>query len=200
MKTLALTGGIATGKSTLVGLMKDFDPELTIYDCDQAVGKFLKLPEVLALIEKEFGPTVITESGELNRAELRDIVFNNPLERKNLERILHPRVRKECLEQREIWSKKNSSSPFVADVPLLFENDFDIGQEEILVVATSVNTQRARLKLRNGFDDTLITSILSSQLPIMEKVAKAEVVFWNEGPVSQLKKQLCRYQQQFFNQ
>jgi dephospho-CoA kinase len=87
----------------------------------------------------------------------------------SLETILHPKVRKECLEKLDFYSKTMSTTLFVADVPLLFESGFDFGQELNLVVATSQATQRTRLKARNHFEDRMISSILKAQLPIREK-------------------------------
>jgi dephospho-CoA kinase len=82
---------------------------------------------------------------------------------------------------------------FVADVPLLFESGFDFGQELNLVVAISQATQRTRLKARNHFEDRMISSMLKAQLTIMEKVARADVVFWNEGGFAILERQLVRF-------
>ena len=82
---------------------------------------------------------------------------------------------------------------FVADVPLLFEGAFSFSQDLNLVVATSTGTQRSRLRDRNHFDDALISSILAAQLPIMEKVAQANLVFWNEGPLEVLQDQIDHF-------
>jgi dephospho-CoA kinase len=135
----------------------------------------------------------MTADGSLDRAGLRDLVFENEAMRKKLEGVLHPKVRKECLEKREICSKIPSTTLFVADVPLLFESGFDFDQELNLVVATSEATQRNRLKARSHFEDRMISSILKAQLPIMEKVARGDVVFWNEGCPAILERQLTRF-------
>ena len=82
---------------------------------------------------------------------------------------------------------------FVADVPLLFEGRFSFFQDLNLVVATSMETQRSRLKKRDHFDDALISSILAAQLPVMEKVARADLVFWNEGPQQVLERQIDHF-------
>ena len=82
------------------------------------------------------------------------------------------------------------SSLFVADVPLLFESGFDFGYERSLLVATTRETQLARLKSRNGFDNTLAEAILATQIPILEKLRRADVVFWNEGSEEVLRHQI----------
>jgi dephospho-CoA kinase len=102
-------------------------------------------------------------------------------------------VRNDCLEKCREASRNPLTTLFVADVPLLFESEFDFGQELNLVVATSEATQRRRLKARSHFDDRMISSILAAQLPIMEKVARGDVVFWNEGRPSILEQQLARF-------
>ncbi len=193
MNILALTGGIATGKSTILKLLQHLDSDLVSFDCDQSVQGLLERGEVIDSIAHTFGEEMKEREGKLNRKALRERVFRAPEERKKLESILHPLVREECLEKLELSRKTTPSSLFIADVPLLFESGFDFGQESCLVVATSEKTQRMRLKERNGFDDNLITSIIAAQLPILEKVALADVVFWNEGPPHQLKCQLSRF-------
>jgi transcription termination factor Rho len=86
---------------------------------------------------------------------------------------------------------------FVADVPLFFEKGFDYGQSQVLVVASSRSTQIQRLKARGGFEDSLIEAILAAQLPVQEKISRADVVFWNEGPPSVIRSQIRRFAQAF---
>ncbi len=193
MNILALTGGIATGKSTAGKIMRRLVPTMKFFDSDESVQNLLSLRPVLEEISVELGESVIRDDGSLNRAQLRELVFGNPVQREKLEGVLHPKVRKECLELREKCSKNPSTTLFVADVPLLFESGFDFDQELNLVVATSEATQRTRLKARSHFEDRMITSILRAQLPIMEKVARGDVVFWNEGCLAQLERQLSRF-------
>ncbi len=193
MRTFALTGGIATGKSTAGKLMQRLLPTMAYFDCDESVQGLLKKGRVLEEISEALGQSVILPDRSLDRAGLRALVFENEEQRSRLEAVLHPKVRKECLEKREISSTNPSTTLFVADVPLLFESGFDFDQELNLVVATSEATQRTRLKARSHFEDRMISSILKAQLPIMEKVARGDVVFWNEGCPAILEKQLTRF-------
>jgi dephospho-CoA kinase len=193
MRTFGLTGGIATGKSTAGKVMRRLMPGMGFFDCDKAVQGLLRDRVVLEEVSGALGQSVMTADGSLDRAGLRDLVFENEAMRKKLEGVLHPKVRKECLEKREICSKIPSTTLFVADVPLLFESGFDFDQELNLVVATSEATQRNRLKARSHFEDRMISSILKAQLPIMEKVARGDVVFWNEGCPAILERQLTRF-------
>ncbi len=193
MRLYALTGGIATGKSTAVEIMRCLDPRIVFFDCDKSVRDLLKRPEVLAEITDVLGEGVVNSAGELERARLRELVFGDHRKREELEALLHPKVRKECLEKREKCFKNSSTTTFIADVPLLFESGFDFDQDLNLVVATSEATQRDRLLARSHFEEKIISSILNAQLPIMEKVHRGDIVFWNEGSKVGLKKQLSRF-------
>ncbi|MFT6179688.1 MAG: dephospho-CoA kinase [Paracoccaceae bacterium] len=195
MKVYGLTGGIATGKSTVGKMIHRLVPSMTLFDSDESVQALLKSPEVLAEISEALGAVMVDGKGDLDRGKLRGLVFENEGKRKALEGVLHPKVRKECLEKREKSSRIPSTTLFVADVPLLFESGFDFGQELNLVVATSEATQRIRLKARSHFEDRMISSILKAQLPIMEKIARGDVVFWNEGSPAVLEQQLSRFLQ-----
>lgn len=190
MKVLALTGGIATGKSTAGKVMQRLVPSMGFFDCDESVQRLLQHRETLEEISAALGESVILDDGSLDRPKLRGLFFEDSAPRKLLEGLLHPKVREECLELREKCSKNPLTTLFVADVPLLFESGFDFDQELNLVVATSEATQRTRLKARSHFEDRMISSILNAQLPIMEKVARGDVVFWNEGCLAQLERQL----------
>ena len=193
MKVMALSGGIATGKSTLLAMMAGEFPDLGIYDCDEGVQRYLSDRGNLDEIEQVLEVSILSKGGSLDRVKLRTLVFENPDLRQKLEGVIHPKLRKECLEKVAECRRNRRTTLFVADVPLLFESGFDFGQEFNLVVATSVVTQRARLKARSHFDDRMISSIFSAQLPIMEKVARADVVFWNEGRRVALQRQVCRF-------
>ena len=195
MKVCGLTGGIATGKSTAGRILRQHDPALVLFDSDESVQGLLKQETVLAEISGALHETILLPDGSLDRSRLRDLVFADEEKRKTLEKVLHPKVRKECLEKRDKCAKNPSTTLFVADVPLLFESGFDFDQELNLVVATSEATQRTRLKARNHFEDSMIASILEAQLPIMEKVARGDVVFWNEGSPAILERQLTRFLQ-----
>ena len=197
MRIMALTGGIASGKSTVCRILRDCLPGIVIFDCDAAVHRMLESDmELAALIREAFGGQVLDAHGRIDRHFLRGRIFNDELARLRLESILHPRVRQECLDSIE-KAANNGAELFVADVPLFFERGFDCGQDQVLVIASSRSTQIQRLKARSGFDDLLIESILAAQLPVQEKMSRADVVFWNEGPPSVLRSQVRRFTQAF---
>jgi dephospho-CoA kinase len=193
MRIFALTGGIATGKSTVCGLIREIIPGVEIFDCDACVKSLLAEDEAVgAAIVEKFGPEARLADGTINRGFLREIIYADAAKREVLEGILHPRVREECLASRDAAAKQGRVV-FVADVPLLFEKGFDFGQERSLLIATTRTTQIQRLKARNGFDDALVEAMLASQLPLSEKLLRANTVFWNEGPLDILRAQVHRF-------
>ena len=197
MQTLVLTGGIACGKSSACELLRELLPGVVIFDCDQSVSRLLDTDErVAGEILGTFGADSVDAQGRVNRAFLRSQVFENGAKRGQLEGILHPRVMEECLDSRTLAAKEGADL-FVADIPLFFEKGLEIGQQQVLVVATSRATQIQRLKARDGFDDSLIDSMIAAQLPVSEKMTRADIVFWNEGEPETLRRQVRRFSQEF---
>ena len=197
MRVMALTGGIASGKSTVCRVLREFLPSLVIFDCDAAVHRLLEADEeVAAIISESFGAQALDAQGRIDRHFLRGRVFSDEAARLRLEAILHPRVRQECLDSLQRAATAGADL-FIADVPLFFEKGFDFGQSQVLVVASSRSTQIQRLKARGGIEDELIESILAAQLPVQEKMSRSDVVFWNEGPPSVIRSQIRRFAQSF---
>lgn len=199
MQTYALTGGIASGKSTVGALLREFLPGLVFFDCDAEVRLLLENdPRVAAEIARAFGDDFLDETDRPDRAKLRATVFLDPAARGRLEGILHPRLREECLARREKAAKQGADL-FVADVPLLFEKGFDFGQTKVLLAASSRPVQIQRLKARGGFEDSLIDDVLAVQLPVSEKILRSDVVFWNDGPFPLLRSQVQRFAREKFS-
>ncbi len=193
LNIVALTGGIATGKSTCGRLMKEMLPEVVFFDADASVARLYADVEVDAELKNHFGTKVISKDGGIDKKYLRDQAFSDLGVKVFLEQVFHPRVIQECLALLAETARNGSSRLFVADIPLLFEGGFDFGQSANLVVASSRETQISRLKNRNDWDDDIIEGVLRSQMPIESKLALADVVFWNEGPPKILESQIHRY-------
>lgn len=193
MKVFALTGGVASGKSTAMDLIAARAPGAVLFDCDHVVGQLLDGDgELRDELVAHFGDGILGDGGGLDRAALRGRVFGDDAERRWLEGRVHPRVREECLESLA-RARQSRASLFVADVPLLFESAFDFGQDLNLLVAVEFPTQLRRLRARNGFDEELARSILAAQMPGFEKIRRADVVFWNEGSREVLRDQIHRF-------
>lgn len=195
VRVFGLSGGIASGKSTACRLIGGLCPAVRLFDADAAVARLLdRDPAVVRAVSDRFGPETVSENGGVLRPVLRGKVFGNEAARAALESILHPRVREECLESLDA-ARKLGAPLFVADIPLLFENGFDFGQEANLLVAAGIRTRRERLRRRNGFDDAMIDAILAAQMPQEDKLRRADRVFWNEGPLPVLEAQIRRFLQ-----
>jgi len=149
-------------------------------------------PEIIAVVAAAFGPMALDAQGRIDRHFLRGRVFSDDAARGQLESIIHPRVLQECLAARQL-AEQGGATLFVADIPLFFEKGLDFGQEQVIVVASSRATQIQRLKARSGSDHSMIEAILAVQLPTDEKIRRADVVFWNEGPPVVLKAQIRRF-------
>ncbi len=193
MRVLGLTGGIATGKSTCVEIFRYLDPRVVVFDADQCVAELYQRADVAVALVRIVGKSTYLKNAELNRPYLRERMFAEPELRREIQSLIHPLVRKECLVSLEIATKTSGTTSFIADVPLLFEGGFDFGQDANLVVAVSRETQEQRLIMRSGFDVATVHAILEAQLPISHKKKCADVVFWNEGPKSVLEAQLKRF-------
>ena len=190
---VGLTGGIATGKSTCIEILRELLSDITVFDADVCVHHLYEDQRVILQVRESFGSAALTGNGKIDRSYLRNRIFESTDDKTILEGILHPRVREECLALLSETLKKGSSSLFVADVPLLFENRFDFGQSINLLVATSKETQTARLIQRSKWDVSTVRSVISSQLPIDAKHGLADVVFWNEGDANLLYNQCTRF-------
>ena len=196
---VALTGGIASGKSTAAAMLREAVPRLVFFDADACVRRLLAEDEAVAAeVVARFGEGVRDAEAGVNRAALRAIVFSDPRARQDLEAVLHPRVREECLARARL-AKQSAAPLFLADIPLLFESDHNFGRDISVLVAISKETQVRRLKARNGFEDALIGSILAAQMPMEEKIRKADVVLWNEGSRAALRSQIQRFLQTYLH-
>ena len=189
---MALTGGIATGKSTSLKIFQGLVPEMVVFDADYCVGSLYEDPDVLDELVESFGHQVLDAAKRVDKAYLRQRAFADQRVKLVLEQIFHPRVLQECLALLEKTAMNPVSRLFVADIPLLFESGFDFGQSLNLLVATSRKTQVRRLKNRNAWHDDTVDGVLNSQMPIEAKLALADVVFWNEGPLEILQAQCLR--------
>jgi len=183
---LGLTGGIATGKTTFRHLLTALHP-WEVFDADACVHDLLDHdPQVSAAIEGAFGPEARAPSGRPDKSFLRDRIYAHPQERKKLESILHPLVRAQWQRRAETCRAENRD--LLADIPLLFETGAQAHFDAVILVASSPDTQRARLRSR-GVEGGLAERMLASQWPIGEKIGLATRVVWNDGNLGALQRQ-----------
>jgi dephospho-CoA kinase len=179
MPAVGITGGISTGKSTFCGCLREIVPASKFFDADLAARLLPELPEVKQEILGQFGGGVFSPDGDLNRTKLRAIVFADAAKRRALEQILHPRIRRQWMAE----AKKHRNSPdfFFADIPLLYETGGETLCERVVVVACSRNVQLDRLAKRKSLKRSEAEQMINSQMPLEEKIKRADHVVWNNG-------------------
>jgi dephospho-CoA kinase len=186
---IGITGGIATGKSATVEALRQLLPQATFFDADRAARELTDSdPEVQAAITTTFGAGVYSAAGDLNRAQLRAIVFADPEKRTALEQILHPRIRRQWALEAE--RRRTSKELFFADIPLLYETGGESLCDRVVVVACSPRIQLERLMNRSSLDQPAAQQIIAAQMPLAEKIRRADHVVWNNGPRDVLQRQV----------
>jgi dephospho-CoA kinase len=188
MPAIGITGGISTGKTSFVNCLRELVLEARFFDADVTARELAdRDPEVRGAIEKEFGPAVYSSNGDLNRKAVRAIVFADAGKKHALEQILHPRIRRQWSLEAE--RHRNSAKLFFADIPLLYETGGETLCDRVVVVACSPSAQLERLRVRVGVDESEAQQMIDAQMPLMEKIARADHVVWNNGGREELKEQ-----------
>ncbi len=201
MKILVLTGGVASGKSTALKLLRQLGgASLVVYDCDAAVASLLASGCLAGDLIRLFGKESIENetTGAANKTYLRELIFHDGRARKQLEELIHPLLQQECLALIESARQNAHIRGIIVDAPLYYESSFTCGEDAVCVVAVSPDTQRKRLTGRNHFDRALVEAIIAAQWPIEEKMARADIVLWNEGPQELLQRQTQRFYKHYF--
>ncbi|HDH4639194.1 TPA: dephospho-CoA kinase [Staphylococcus aureus] len=188
-KVIGLTGGIASGKSTVSELLSVFG--FKVVDADKAAREAVKKgSKGLAQVREVFGDEAIDENGEMNRRYMGDLVFNHPEKRLELNAIIHPIVRDIMEEEKQEYLKQGYN--VIMDIPLLFENELENTVDEVWVVYTSESIQMDRLMQRNNLSLEDAKARVYSQISIDKKSRMADYVIDNLGDKLELKQNLER--------
>ncbi|HCQ2130795.1 TPA: dephospho-CoA kinase [Staphylococcus aureus] len=188
-KVIGLTGGIASGKSTVSELLSVFG--FKVVDADKAAREAVKKgSKGLAQVRELFGDEAIDENGEMNRRYMGDLVFNHPEKRLELNAIIHPIVRDIMEEEKQEYLKQGYN--VIMDIPLLFENELENTVDEVWVVYTSESIQMDRLMQRNNLSLEDAKARVYSQISIDKKSRMADHVIDNLGDKLELKQNLER--------
>ncbi|MGV3001779.1 dephospho-CoA kinase [Vibrio sp. E150_018] len=182
---VGLTGGIGSGKTTVANLFHD-QFGINIVDAD-IVAREVVEPQSpgLQAIAEHFGQEILTLDGELNRAALRERIFNHPDEKEWLNNLLHPMIRRRIKQQ----LTEVTSDYALLVVPLLVENNWQTMIDRLLVVDVTPETQIARTCQRDGVSEVQVHSILASQASREQRLSAADDVINNDAPLTEQAKQ-----------
>lgn len=169
---VGLTGGIASGKSTLLKHFKKY-PFVKTFDSDKVCHKLYNTKKIKEKVIKEFGESILSGK-HINRKKLGEIVFNDPNKRERLEKIIHPFVIKEMLTEIEKFKKTQNKKIFIADVPLLFEVGLKKIFDKTILAYAPVHVQVQRLLKRNGLTEEQAMKRIKSQLPWRYKLKHSD--------------------------
>ncbi len=188
MKLIGLTGGIASGKSTVAKILERLGAAIVNAD---ALSREVVEPgrEAWQDIVDAFGSEVLQPDRTLDRQKLRAIIFNHPEARKTLESIIHPRVR--ALAEERI--RQHAAAGFqvvVYEVPLLFEGNLQDSLRPVILVACDIDTQRRRLQQRDQLDAAAAQKHIEAQMSLEEKRRLADFVIENDGDLDSLERQV----------
>ncbi|QYA39466.1 dephospho-CoA kinase [Macrococcoides caseolyticum] len=186
MTVIGLTGGIASGKSTVANYLKENG--FAVIDADIAARQAVeKGTEGLRKVAETF-PGVLNEDGTLNRKALGTIIFNDKAQRDSLNEIVHPIVRR--LMDEEKAAALSEGKVVVMDIPLLYENELEHTVDEVWVVYVSYDIQKMRLMKRNELSESEADARINSQMSMDEKRNKADIVIDNGHDLDTLYKRL----------
>ncbi|KAF9620991.1 hypothetical protein IFM89_015813 [Coptis chinensis] len=181
MRIVGLSGGIASGKSTVSNLFKA--NSIPVVDADVIARDVLKNGTGgWRRVVKTFGPEILQDDGEVDRAKLGQIVFSDPARRQILNRLLAPFISRGIFwEVFKLWVKGYKT--IVLDIPLLFEAKLDRLTKPIVVVWVDPETQLQRLMARDGLSEEQARNRIDAQMSLDWKRTKADVVIDNSGPL-----------------
>lgn len=189
MLIVGLTGGIASGKSTMADMFKK--EGAYIIDIDMISRDVVKpgKPAWQDVIHI-FGKEVLNEDQTLNRKKVGDIVFSDAEKRKKLEEIIHPKITAETLMKINEIAKKDNQAIVIIDIPLLIETDKQDTVNKVVLVYTSPQGQIERLVKRDGLSLEDAHKRLTSQMPIENKKKYAHYIINNEEPLKEIQKRV----------
>ena len=182
---LGLTGGIASGKSTVSNIFKKYG--IYIVDADKIAKELGNRKDVIDEIGEKISKTVIDKNGSVDRAKLKEIVFSDKSKLEILNKIYHPKIREE-FKKIKLNSSKNDIIIF--DVPLLFETGMYTLCDKNILVYVNEDIQIERLIARDGITKELAKKIIDSQMSLDEKKSKSDILIENNDSLEELEKKV----------
>ncbi|MBI0035091.1 MULTISPECIES: dephospho-CoA kinase [Gilliamella] len=191
---VALSGGIASGKSTIANLFAQLG--VPIIDADVIARQVVEIgTDAYKVIVKHFSQEILLPNNEIDRSQLRDIIFNNDHERLWLNNLLHPIIQ----EQTQIQIAQQTVAYVIWVVPLLVENNLHNLADRVLMVDTPEQLQLERLIQRDNIDESLAKKMISSQISSQKRLTYADDIIVNNGDLTSLTAQVNKLHQQYLN-
>ncbi|MEK4748568.1 dephospho-CoA kinase [Niallia sp. FSL W8-0177] len=180
---VGLTGGIASGKSTISSYYQSLNIPIIDADIESRLAVEKGEPAYLK-IASHFGKGVLHSDGTLNRQKLGEIIFSNEEERRVLNSIVHPDVRRR-MDEKQKKAVESGEKVVILDIPLLFENKLNHTVDRTILVYVDQDTQITRLMKRNDLSYEQALKRINTQMPLQEKLALADEVINNNGSMEE---------------
>lgn len=184
---VGLTGGIASGKSTVSNLFRKYGIE--IVDADKVAKEVSEKKENIEKISSIFGKDILDGDGKIIREKLREKAFKNKELLQELNKIIHPQVMEYFKRKKE---KNSEDEILIFDIPLLYEAKMEYLCDKIIVVGVDIQKQIRRVVVRDGSSEELAKKIISNQMPLDEKIKKADIVIMNDGTLDELEEKVMK--------
>lgn len=186
---IGLTGGIATGKSTVLEMFRTLGA--FVLSADEVARELLQPgTQVYLSFVESFGKEYLRSDGQVDRAALARRIYLDPNARRRLDSLTHPAILKRLRERIEALRASGEKRPIVVEIPLLYEVNAQDMVDRVVVVASEHATQFARLKRRTGWPDDQVEAAILSQMPLFQKIALADWVVWSNGSLEETAQQV----------
>ncbi|MCT1175947.1 dephospho-CoA kinase [Pediococcus pentosaceus] len=185
---VGLTGGIAMGKTTISQFLKS--KAIPVVDADQIAHEILTVDEVKVKLMDTFGESILDKNQNIDRRKLGPIVFNDQGQLEKLNIIVQPYIRTEIVRQLDTFS---ASKVVVLDAPVLFEQGYEKMVDYLMVIKTSAQIQVERLMQRDSLNEIDAQKRIQAQMPIEEKVKKADIVIDTSGTIEETRSQVVKW-------
>lgn len=185
---VGLTGGIAMGKTTISQFLKS--KAIPVVDADQIAHEILTVDEVKVKLMDTFGESILDKNQNIDRRKLGPIVFNDQRQLEKLNIIVQPYIRTEIVRQLDTFS---ASKVVVLDAPVLFEQGYEKMVDYLMVIKTSAQIQVERLMQRDSLNEVDAQKRIQAQMPIEEKVKKADIVIDTSGTIEETRSQVVKW-------
>lgn len=185
---VGLTGGIAMGKTTISQFLKS--KAIPVVDADQIAHEILTVDEVKVKLMDTFGESILDKNQNIDRRKLGPIVFNDQRQLEKLNIIVQPYIRTEIVRQLDTFS---ASKVVVLDAPVLFEQGYEKMVDYLMVIRTSAQIQVERLMQRDSLNEIDAQKRIQAQMPIEEKVKKADIVIDTSGTIEETRSQVVKW-------